>query len=200
MAAGMASDSERESDMDRDDSVFADCHSGNDGASARKRQMSVPEMVRQVERKRAKRQLTSHKSKSRSPRDRARPRVADARQAAASQPEVTLEAIQQLIETGNVRIIEALEKRFAQQERIIEILEAECHEKDATITQIRQEMKSQKEEVKELQEKVDGIDRNRRMSSLIISCDEFGERRPGEDIELMTVRVLNKRFSDMKFL
>ena len=193
-AAGMASDSERESD--RDDSVFADCHSGNDGAAARKRQMSVPEMVRQVERKRAKRQLGGHKS--RSPRERARPRATDARQPAAALSEVTLPAIEQLIEAGNARIIEALEKRFAQQERRIEILEAECQEKDATITQIRREMICQKEEIKELQEKIDGIDRNRRMSSLIITCEEFGDRKPGEDIERMTVQVLNKRFPDMK--
>ncbi|KAF0303684.1 hypothetical protein FJT64_024337 [Amphibalanus amphitrite] len=136
----MASNSEPESD--RDDSVFADCPSGNDSVpGARKRQMSVPEMVRQVERKRAKRQLVGHKS--RSPRERPRPRAAAPAGPARAQSEVTLEAIQKLIEAGNANIIEALETRFAQQERRIEILEAECHEKEITISQLRQELVSQ---------------------------------------------------------
>ena len=191
----MASETDR--DSDRDDSVFADCPSGYDSASgARKRQMSVPEMVRQVQKKRAKRQLSGRKS--RSPPERGQPRGAGTGGAAPAQSEVTLQAIQQLIEAGNTRIIEALEARFVQQERRIEILEAECHEKDATIRQVSQEMLSQRREIEDLREKIDGIDMNRRMSSLILTCDDFGQRRPGEDIEMMTVRVLNKRFPDLK--
>ncbi|KAF0311940.1 hypothetical protein FJT64_017256 [Amphibalanus amphitrite] len=120
----------------------------------------------------------------------------DARQPAAARTEVTLPAIERLIEAGNARIIETLEKRLAQQERRIEILEAECQETD--VMMIRREMTSQKEETRELKEKVDGINRNRRMSSLIITCEEFGDRKPGEDIELMTVQALNKRFPDLK--
>ena len=50
----------------------------------------------------------------------------------------------------------------------------------------------------ELREKMDSIDMNRRLSSLILTCEEFGQRTPDEDIESTTVRVLNKRFSDLK--
>ena len=63
-AVSMASNSEL--DSDRDESVFTDCPSGNDSApGVRKRQMSVPEMVRQVESKRAKRQLQLATSRAR---------------------------------------------------------------------------------------------------------------------------------------
>ena len=192
-ATGMASDSERESD--REDSVFTDGLSGNDGASgSRKRQMSVPEIVRQVEQKRARRQLPQ--KKHRSPRERQQ-RNAPSEAASAPRSEVTLPAIQQLIEAGNSRVIKALEARFAQQERRIEILEAECFDKDATIRQLNQEVRSQRQEVDALKDKIDGIDMNRRLSSLILTCEEFGQRSSGENIEVMTVRVLNKRFPDV---
>ena len=194
-AVSMASNSEL--DSDRDESVFTDCPSGNDSApGVRKWQTSVPEMVKQVESKRAKRQLAGNKS--RSPRERARPRVIDPSGAGPAHPEVTLQAIQQLIEAGNAKIIEALEARFAHQERRIEILESECHEKDVTIIQMRQEMATQSKEIESLRERIDGIDMNRRLSSLILTCDEFGQMTQSEDIELMTVRVINRRFPDMK--
>ena len=193
--ASMASESDR--DSDREDSVFTDCPSGNDSLPGqRKRQMSVPEMVREVERKRAKRQLASRKS--RSPRERKQPRAAGPGRTAPAQAEVTLQAIQQLIEAGNTRVIKALEARFAQQERRIEALEAECHVKDITIQELNQEVRSQRQEIVDLREKMDNIDMNRRLSSLILTCEEFGQRAANEDIESMSVRVLNKRFSDLK--
>ena len=49
-----------------------------------------------------------------------------------------------------------------------------------------------------LKEKVNGIDMNRRMSSLILTCEEFDQRKQDEDIEMIVAHVLNKRFPDIK--
>ena len=113
--------------------------------------MSVPEMVRKVERKRAKRQPASRKS--RSPREHKQPRVDDSCGTAPAQTEVTLQASQQLIEAGNTRVIKALGARLAQQERRIEALEAERHVKDITIQELNQEVRSQRQEIVDLREK-----------------------------------------------
>ena len=46
-----------------------------------------------------------------------------------------------------------------------------------------------------LQEKTEGIDLNRRLSMLILTCDDFISKTADEDVEEKVVQVLNRRFS-----
>ena len=193
----MVSDSEPDSDPD---SPFTDCHvpSGTDSATGgRKRQISMPEMVRQAQTKRAKR--PSHGRHSHSPRDAApggRPQSGES--AADRQPAVTLDAIQRLIEAGNRNVIAAFDAKFAQLSKRLDIVESECVEKDFEIKRLKASVAAQEKENTELRERLEGIDLNRRLSSLILTSDDFGPRTPNEDIEERTVQVLNSRFPDLK--
>ena len=194
----MVSDSERESDRE---SVFADCHlaSETDSASGiRKRQLSMPEMARQMQTKRAKR--PSHGRSSRSPRDSARghrPGPGGSSQP-AGETAVTLEAIQRLIKAGNREVIAAFETKFAQLAKRLDVVESECMEKDLEIQRLNALLSAEKEEMTVLREQMEGIDNNRRQSSLIITCDDFGTRAQGEDIESRAIKALNDRFPDLR--
>ena len=48
-----------------------------------------------------------------------------------------------------------------------------------------------------LQEQVESMDVNRRLSTLVLACDDFKERHYNEDIERRAVDVINKRYSDI---
>ena len=88
------------------DSVFTDAASGTgtDTASRAKRQLSVSEMARNLERKRPKNSKTKKAGGAKSPQSRA--------EADTGGVNVTLEAIKDLIEKGNHHVIEALERKF----------------------------------------------------------------------------------------
>ena len=127
----MSSESESE--------VGANAASGSDSAASRKRQLSVPDMVRQVEQKRAGqqrvRQFTSPRAKG--------------HQQPLSES-VTLEAIERLIETGNGKVITALEAKFERFERRLEALESESFEKDLVIQRLQDEVLTLRKERTEM--------------------------------------------------
>ena len=192
----MASDSDRDSDRE---SFFADCHpaSGTDSTTGgRKRQISMPEMARQAQLKRARRHGQGRRSHS--PRDAARGRrPGPGESPAAQQPPVTLEAIQRLIETGNREVIAALDAKLAQLAKRLDIVESECMDKDLEIKRLSAAVATQERENADLRERLEGIDLNRRLSSLILTCDDFGPRAQNEDIEARVVQVLKNRFPDL---
>lgn len=176
-----------DSESDATDAVFTDAASGTDGAS-RKRQLSVTEMARRLERKKAKNQNGAIKS----------PRQKEARgESAVHDSPVTLHAIQSLIEAGNNRVIQVLEAKFAHCERRLEMLEAENMEKDLVIKKLSDEVAAQKAQNLDLKERVAAMDANRRLSSLILACDDFGTRENGEDIVEKSVKVLNRHLEGL---
>ena len=195
----MSSQSERESDHE---SPFADCHpaSGTDSASGyRKRQLSMPEMAKQLQTKKQRR--THPGRRSRSPTDPARghrPDRSAGELPAALGPAVTLEAIQRLIQVGNQSVIAAFDAKFAQMERRLEMMEAEILEKDVEIRGLRAAINDEKKENAALREQLESIDHNRRLSSLVLTCDDFGPRTQGEDIEARTIQILNDRLPDLR--
>ena len=175
----MSSESESE--------VGANAASGSDSAASRKRQLSVPDMVRQVEQKRAGQQRVRQFTSPR-PKGHQQP----------LSESVTLEAIERLIETGNGKVITALEAKFERFERRLKALESESFEKDLVIQRLQDEVLTLRKERTEMGESLEGIDMNRRLSSLILTCDDFGPRSYNEDIELMTTQLLNQRLPDLK--
>ena len=56
-------------------------------------------------------------------------------------------------------MIESFEVKFAQMERRVEILEAECFEKDIVIHELRQEVAAQKSNNEELRQRLNAMDR-----------------------------------------
>ena len=160
--------------------------SGSGSATSRKRQISVPDMVRRVEQRRSGQQRVRHQA---SPRD--------AGGQGSPGESVTLAAIERLIEIGTGKVITALEARFERFERRLDVLETECFEKDIAISKLQGEVESLRKDNVELREQIEGIDINRRMSSLILTCDDFGARSQDEDIERMAAQVLNQRLTDL---
>ena len=160
--------------------------SGSGSATSRKRQISVPDMVRRVEQRRSGQQRVRHQ---------ASPRAAEGQGSPGES--VTLAAIERLIEIGTGKVITALEARFERFERRLEVLETECFEKDIVISKLKGEVETLRKDNVELREQIEGIDTNRRMSSLILTCDDFGARSQDEDIERMAVQVLNQRFTGL---
>lgn len=181
----MGSDSESEADGGTAP-VAIGTASGSDSTASRKRQLSVPDMVRRVERRRSGQQRVRHQVS---------PRAAGGQ--GPSGESVTLAAIERLIEIGTGKVITALEARFERFERRLDVLESECFEKDIAISKLQGEVESLQKDNVELREQMEGIDINRRMSSLILTCDDFGARSQDEDVELMAVQVLNQRLTHL---
>ena len=184
----MSSDSE--SDADRGSlpsSVKPSAASGSDSATSRKRQLSVPDMVRRVEQRRSGQQRVRQLDSPRSGNG----------QKTVSEP-VTLEAIERLIEVGNGRVVRALEAKFEHFERRIEIVETECYEKDLTIQKLQGDVAVLLKERKEMEERIEGIDMNRRLSALVLTCDDFPSRSLSEDVELMAVQALTRRLPELE--
>lgn len=180
------------SDYDQD-SVFTDAASGTGTDTTKrhsrtKRQLSVSEMARNLERKRQKN--IKRPGDDKSPRQR--------KEADSARAGVTLEAIKDLIEKGNNHVIQVLERKFESMERRLEALESEVFDKDRVINDLTKECQQRKEENEELRQRLDGIDRNRRLSSLILTCRAFGTRTQGEDVVPRVVEVLNSRLPGLR--
>ena len=57
---------------------------------------------------------------------------------------------------------------------------------------------AQKSTIRSLTLQLESMDTNRRMNSLILKCEDFGKGSNNEDIEEKAVRILNKRFPDLR--
>lgn len=195
-------------DSSGEDTAFADCASSGVDASVkggRRRQFSVPEMLQRAGTRKAKRQAPGRGS--RSPPDAAPPAAKrSAATGTAERPATTapvpaavelsagaLASIQLLIDAGNARVISAIDAKIDILERRVSILEGECMDKDEEIRRLHDQLEQQGRVVEDLQQRVEGIDTNRRLSSLILACDDFVDCAD-EDIEKKVTEVVNKRF------
>ena len=77
-------------------------------------------------------------------------------------------------------------------ERRVSILEGDCMDKEAEILRLNQRLQHQEKAMEDLYQRVEGIDANRRLSSLILACEEFVSC-PEEDIENKVTEVINTR-------
>ena len=192
-----------------DEPAFTDClASGTESTSGtfggRKRQTSIREMVRNTTGSKAKKQAAR---RPRSPDDPARaPGGAGgfgAVPAPAPVPQPvqldvsTLAAIKQLIEQGNEKLMKSLEMKLEGLERRIGIIEGECMDKDETICQLTDQLQQQTKVNEELQQRLEDIDLNGRLSSLILTCEDFARHNRNDDIERKVVNVLNERIPDL---
>ena len=208
-----------------EDSVLADCASpfvDSSRGGGRRRQVSVMEMMRRVSKRNAKRTLPGRSS--RSPPDPAPPtpkRRASAaagrsdgggrQPAGASGPgaavELTagaLEAIQHLVQrsvdASSSRVLTVLSAKIDSLQQRISVLEGECMDKDAIIDRLSDQLERQDRVLEDLQERIEGIDANRRLSSIILTCEDFSVVTPNEDIEEKAIQVIKKRLPDLNIV
>ena len=71
-------------------------------------------------------------------------------------------------------------------------------EKDGTIRRLSEQLQHQCQLSGELQQRLEDMDANRRLSSLIFSCDDFTRLSRNADIEPAVVNILNDRIPDLK--
>ena len=194
------------SDESADEATFTDCvasgtelQSESDTPAGRRRQLSVSEMVRRAETRKQKRSAPDRSSKS--PRDHAppaakRPLTGPAEPAGPPGVELSagaLAAIQQLVENGQSAVISAFELKFERMERRLNVLESELMDKELEVQKINEQLMLQTQANAELRAQVESIDLNRRLSSLILTCDDFAQRSQNENIEEKVTLVLNER-------
>ena len=184
-----------------DDPTFTDCQaSGSESASGtfggRKRQLFLHDMVRSAEGKRVKRQAAGRRS--RSPGDPPAPAAGrgDAHRPAPDPVQLsaaTLAEIKTMIDQSNANVIRTLEAKLDSMERRLTVLEGECMEKDCRIQQLSKQLDQQVRVNEELESRLEELDMNGRLSSLIFTCDAFKSHPRNENIEQLVVTVLNQR-------
>ena len=204
------------SDESADDAVFTDCAaSGSESRpptpASRRRQISVPEMVRLAESRKAKRPAPDRSS--RSPRDPAPPAAKRLPAGSAgpaegaprgAQPagvELSVGALAEircLLDASVSSVIKAFEIKFEQMEKRLNYLESELTDKDTKIQHLGELLSQQIQINTDLQAQVESIDLNRRLASLIFTCDDFGARSVDDRIEEKVVRLLNSRIPDLR--
>ena len=203
-SANLVSAAEMASDTDTD-TPFTDCGtSGTDGGRKRPRQQeSVTEMFRRAEGRKAKRRAQSRGSPSPGKPAVTSPGAGRAVGGAESAGGVelsaaSLEAIQRLIEVSSAKVIKTFEAKCEQFEKRIFILESEVMDREQDMKQLNEQLQAERTINRDLQRQIEGIDVNRRLSSLILTCSDFEPRTPSEDIEERIVGVLNQRFQDLR--
>ena len=181
--------------------------SGSESASgtvgSQKRQFSLPEMVRKAEVRKDKRKAPRRSGATDAPLRSGSPSVppqgGEGRPGTAPAPqsvqldEHTLAAIKVMIDQGNEKLIRSLEVKLEGMERRIGILEGESMDKDAVIRQLSERLQQQTRVNEELQQRIEDMDMNSRLSSLIFTCEEFATHPRNADMEEVLVRVLNER-------
>lgn len=165
------------------------------------KQISVADLMRRVQDKKKKRPAPSRSQNS--PPDTSLP-GAKRRSTETSAPvQVSLDpdyliAIQAMIDSATAQVITAMNSKFKHFEQSLSALEAESMEKELEIKQLKEKLAHQERTVELLEERVEGIDANRRLSSLILTCADFEIRHQNEDIESRIVTVLNKHLPELK--
>ena len=195
------------SDESADDAAFTDCVASggesrpNTPAARRRRQLSVPEMGRIAENRKPKRPAFDRGS--RSPRDVALPAAKRPAAGPAEASEVGLSAaalseIRHMHDTSVASIIKAFEAKFEQMERRVSCLESDLMDKDIQIRQLNEQLSQQTQINSSLQAQVESIDLNRRLSSLIFTCEDFGPRAVEDRVEEKIVQLLNNRIQGLR--
>ena len=191
------------SDGSADEATFTDCAASgaelSDTPGPRRRRVSVTEMVRRAE-TRQKRPAPDRGSKS--PCDQTLPAAKRPLGGPAESPVVELSAgaltaIRQTVDSGIASIISAFEAKFGKMEKRLSLLESEMMDKDVELRNLGEQLTRQMQDNAELQAQIENIDLNRRLSSLILTCGDFGPRLAGEDIEQKVVSVLSARIPEL---
>ena len=193
------------SDTSADESAFTDCatQSSQHLSSDPERRATVPEIFRRVEGRKPKRPAPDRSS--RSPRDSTQPAAKRPPPAGPGEPAEppamglsagALAAIRRLLDEGIAAFINAFEVKFEEKmERRLNIIESEAMDKDLEIKRLNEQLENQIKTNEQLEMQVESIDLNRRLSSLLLTCDDFDRKSANENLEARVVKTLNDRIS-----
>ena len=184
-----------------DESVYtADAASSDDdyatgSTNSRKRQMSMLECIQRKEGRKPKRNVAAQQSPEEAPT--AKRRATRQSPTPATETQELLSKIEVMINNATGKVITAFNAKFEALERRIGILEGENFIKDQEMEQLRVKLAAEKDKVSKLEEQVESIDMNRRLSCLILTCNDFRKKRENENIVEMAVKVLNERIAGL---
>ena len=105
----------------------------------------------------------------------------------------TLAEIKRLIDQGNARVITTLEAKLNTMERRLAVVEGENMEKECNIQQLSKQLQDQVRINEAMDERLEELDMNGRLSSLILTSPAFTSHPRNSDIEQLTATVINER-------
>lgn len=182
----MSSDSES-----GDTAQFAECLSpGGFGRSAGRGR--IPEIFHRAAIAGSSKKRSAPSRGSKSPKDSDAP-AAKRSTAAMELSPAALTAIKRLIDSSEARVIAAFDAKLERLDGRLSTLEAQVLDREDEIQQLKVQMGKQHQAMEELQERVEGMDMNRRSSNLILTCDDFAAQPPDVDAEEMVVQTLCRR-------
>ena len=98
------------------------------------------------------------------------------------------------IEEANGKLWERTEAKLSLYERKIEKLESDLFSRDQLVDELQKKVEFCLHHAQDVEDQIEDLERNSRSKNLIIHNGRFGKRIPGEDIEAMTVQLLNECF------
>ena len=170
--------------MSASESAFSDAEEElcpGRGLSERKRQRSVEDMFRAAQEKR--KRLVSPKQ---------------AEKVSESQRAEFLVEVKRQIETSIKEAIDGLadklDRKFASVENKIEKLESQLFEREQHVDELTKKCSEQDVRIKGLEEQIEEMERHSRSTNLVLWSEQFGARKEGEDIERVTLKIINENF------
>ena len=112
--------------------------------------------------------------------------------------EEALEQIRALIAAGNSQLREHIDRKWETLERRCEGLEHALFEERDESKVLKKRLSEIEQDNRALRDQLESLDINRRLDSLILRCQDFGTREPGEDIEAKTVSVLSSKLPGLQ--
>lgn len=172
--------------------------SGNAGKA--KKQQSMVEMMRRGEVRKGKRNAPGESLNS-PPADTPGAKRRSVRSASTDPVEIKPECmkrIQSMIKETVAEMMTVFDKRFESLQKRIEIVEAENFSKQEEVSKLKNAVAAKEKRIIELEGQVESIDANRRLSCLILSCQDFERRENDENWEVRAAEALNKRIPDLQ--
>ena len=109
-----------------------------------------------------------------------------------------LEQIRALIAAGNAQLREHIDRKWETLERRCEGLEHALFEERDETKELKKRLSKIEQDNQALRDQLESLDINRRLDCLILRCQDFGTREPGEDIEAKTVSVLSNKLPGLQ--
>ena len=187
--------SETESVHTADAGTSGDESADGSGKTREKRQLSMLEVMQRSEQRKGKRNAPGEYFNS-PPGDAPGAKRRTVRSPPAAAVDLnpdTMKAIEKLIEGATAKLINTFSEKFEGLQKRLEIVESEIMTKDQEVTRLKDMLSKQEQIINQLQDQVEGIDSNRRLSCLILSCADFKRRQDNERWVERATEALNRR-------
>lgn len=145
----------------------------------RKRQRSVGEMIRAVEKRK---RVISPKQVTQDSGERGADLMEE------------LKNVRKVIGGDIAELWEKIEKRFDTFESRLDKLEGAIFERDERIDGLERDLQACQKQIAGFEDQLEELERHSRSANLVLRSMEFGKRREGEDVRALAVQVLKENF------